>query len=85
MSNFQQQNNKNHRVYKETGKYRQTIQKKKKKSSQKKHSLGGAGWGNFMEHIVDKDENNFLKVLKEPKKNVYKVKTIMYKQDKNVY
>ena len=81
MSNLQQQNNKNHRVYKETGKYRQTIPK----LSQKKHSLGGAGWGNFMEHIVDKDENNFLKVLKEPKKNVNKVKTIMYKQDKNVY
>lgn len=38
-----------------------------------------------MEHIVDKDENNFLKVLKELKKNVNKVKAIMYKQDKNVY
>ena len=38
-----------------------------------------------MEHIVDKDENNYLKVFKELKKNVNKVKTIMYKQDNNVH
>lgn len=43
------------------------------------------GGGNLMEHIVDKDENNFFKVLKELKKNVNKIKTIMYKQNKNVY
>ena len=84
MSNFQQ-NNKNHKVYKETRKYRQTFPPKKKIIiSQKKLSLKKKK-KNLMEHIVDKDENNFLKVLKELKENVNKAKTIMYKQDKTVY
>ena len=82
MSNFQQQNNKNQSLQRNR---EVQADHSKKILSQNKHSLGGAGWGNFMEHIVDKDENNFLKVLKELKKNVNKVKTIMYKQDNNVY
>ena len=82
MSNFQQQNNKNQSL--QRNREVQTDHSKKI-LSQKKHFLGGAGWGNFMEHIVDKDENNYLKVFKELKKNVNKVKTIMYKQDNNVH
>ena len=82
MSNFQQ-NNKNHKVYKETRKYRQNFPKKKKKIKSKETFPEQKK--NLMEHIVDKDENNFLKVLKELKKNVNKAKTIMYKQYKTVY
>ena len=69
-------NSKNHKAYKETGKYSPFKEENKSTETVPEKDLMG--------HILDKDENNFLKMLKELKEDMNKLKKIMYEQDENV-